>query len=415
MRLGSLPMATKTKTRDTADQTQETARIVQDYFGAVSRNEADAPLHHYGPTATATISGILEDGPREAVAEFFKGLHAAMPDYRFEILDVIAQDEKATVRWRSTGTFAGPGNFMNFAPNGARLDIRGVDFVWVKGGQIARLEAYVDGTTIARQLGALPPADSKADKAMARAFNARTGLLKRMGPTAPQEIADGVWIVRGGFPLKTMNVYFVKDGDGVLMFDAGVKQMTTGLAASGAALGGITRIVLGHAHPDHRGAAPGIAAPVYCHEADRADAEGDGGAHYFDFSKLSLHGRILLQPNLKVWDGGPVEIAGTVGEGDDVAGFEVVHIPGHAPGMIALWRASDRLALTSDCFYTVDPQTGIHGKPRVPHKAFNLDTGQARASIPKIAALDPSAAWPGHANALTGDVRSALETAAATT
>jgi len=99
---------------------------------------------------------------------------------------------------------------------------------------------------------------------MARAFNTRTGLLKRMGPSAPQEVADGVWIVRGGFPLKTMNVYFVRDGDGVLMFDAGVKQMTKGLATAGAALGGITRIVLGHAHPDHRGAAPGIDAPVYC-------------------------------------------------------------------------------------------------------------------------------------------------------
>ena len=28
----------------------------------------------------------------------------------------------------------------------------------------------------------------------------------------PEEIADGVWIVRGGFPLKTMNVYLVRDG-----------------------------------------------------------------------------------------------------------------------------------------------------------------------------------------------------------
>ena len=84
-----------------------------------------------------------------------------------------------------------------------------------------------------------------------------------------------------------------------------------------------------------------------------------------------------------------------------MSGFRAVHIPGHAPGMIALYRERDGLALTSDCFYTLDPQTGIHGPPRLPHPAFNLDTEQARASIRKLAELKPSSAWPGHAEPLT--------------
>ena len=104
---------------------------------------------------------------------------------------------------------------------------------------------------------------------------------------------------------------------------------------------------------------------------------------------------------LKVWDGGPVSIDDTVEEGDDVAGFRVVHLPGHAPGLIGLWRERDRLALVSDCFYTLDPQTGIHGRPRVPHRAFNQDTEQARASIRKLAALEPSLILPGHGPAIT--------------
>jgi glyoxylase-like metal-dependent hydrolase (beta-lactamase superfamily II) len=132
-------------------------------------------------------------------------------------------------------------------------------------------------------------------------------------------------------------------------------------------------------------------------------------------NELDPHGRLLLGSLLPVWDGGPVKIAGTVSEGDDVAGFKVVHLPGHAPGLIGLWRESDRLALVSDTFYTVDPQTGIHGHVRVPHRAFNKDTEQARASIRKLAALEPATAWAGHANPLTGDVRGQLETAAATT
>ena len=240
--------------------------------------------------------------------------------------------------------------------------------------------------------------------------------LARLAASAPEPIADGVWVVRGGFPLKSMNVYFVRDGDGVLLFDAGISAMTDAVAAAGASLGGITRVVLGHGHADHRGVAPGLeGVPVFCHPDEVADAEGDGGDHYFDLSLLAPHGRFLLGSLLPVWDGGPVSIAGTVSEGDDVAGFSVVHLPGHAPGLIALWRERDRLALVSDTFYTVDPQTGIHGHPRVPHRAFNWDTEVARASIRKLAALSPASAWAGHAGPLTGDVRAQLERAAETT
>jgi glyoxylase-like metal-dependent hydrolase (beta-lactamase superfamily II) len=98
-----------------------------------------------------------------------------------------------------------------------------------------------------------------------------------------------------------------------------------------------------------------------------------------------------------------------------VAGFEVVHFPGHAPGLIGLWRERDRLALASDTYYTLDPFTGDFGDPRLPHEAFNLDHEQTRASVRKLAALEPRTAWSGHADPLTGDVRAQLEHAAATT
>ena len=74
-----------------------------------------------------------------------------------------------------------------------------------------------------------------------------------------ERVADGVWLLRGGVP-RTMNVYLLEDeGGGVTLFDAGIRSMTHALAEAAAPLGGINRIVLGHADADHRGAALGPA------------------------------------------------------------------------------------------------------------------------------------------------------------
>jgi glyoxylase-like metal-dependent hydrolase (beta-lactamase superfamily II) len=114
-----------------------------------------------------------------------------------------------------------------------------------------------------------------------------------------------------------------------------------------------------------------------------------------------------------VWDGGPVSISGTVGAGDEIAGFRVIELPGHAPGQIGLWRAADRVALVSDAFYL----TTMWGRPtaaHVPHEAYNADTDQARRSIRALAELDPLVAAPGHLGPLRGaGVRAELERAAA--
>ncbi|HMJ03741.1 MAG TPA: nuclear transport factor 2 family protein [Conexibacter sp.] len=395
---------------DTAPET-----VARRYFDAVAARNVDAMVACWKPGGLDRLHGQADMIAPEGVRAWFEELFAALPDARMEVLSTTAEGDRCAVRWRLTGTFAGPGRFQGFEPTGGRIDVEGCDLLTVADGLVVANEAYTDGMTIARQLGAVPPRDSGAERNLRALTNLRTRMMRRLAAGEPEPIADGVWVLRGGLPRRTMNVYLLRDGDGVLVFDAGIVQMTPAVAAAGAQMGGITRVVLGHAHPDHRGVAPGLGVPVWCHPADKADAEGDGGMHYFHLDQLDWQGRLAFPRLLPYWDGGPVEIAGTVEEGDEVVGFRVVHLPGHAPGLIGLWRESDRLALVSDCFYTLDPQTGVHGHPRVPHRAFNLDTEQARASIRKLAALRPATAWAGHADPLTGDVAGQLEQAAATT
>ncbi len=399
-----------------ADTTETTAgAVVRRYFDAVAARDVERMAACWRPGGSEVLVGLADLTVPEGLTAYFGEIFGAFPDFDFQVEQFVEHGDTVTVRWRADATFAGPGAFMGVEPTGARIALQGCDVLTVADGLIVSNVAYSDGVGLLRQLGLLPPADSPAELRMKSAFNAKTRIGGKLAASAPERVADGVWLIRGGFPAKTMNVYLIEDGDQITVFDAGIASMARSIGAAAARLGGIKRVVLGHAHQDHRGAAPALGAPVYCHPADKADAEGDGGAHYFHLELLPPYARPLFGPLLRHWDGGPVQIAGTVEDGDEIAGFRVVHLPGHAPGLIGLWRESDRLALVSDCFYTLDPTTGIKGHPRVPHAAFNYDTEQARESIRKLAAMAAAAAWPGHADPLTGDVRAALEQAAATT
>lgn len=242
-------------------------------------------------------------------------------------------------------------------------------------------------------------------------------LRKPKPPRVPalEPIAPRVWLLRGGLTGE-MNVYLIEDGDGVVVYDSGEKGMAPAILAAAERLGGITKVVLGHGDTDHRGSAPALSAhaPVLCHPDAVAEAEGSGGRSYWDLGKLPLPVRLLHRfLHRFVWDGGPVRISDTVREGDRIADFEVVELAGHAPGLIGLWRAADRVALVSDTVYF----TNMAGRPvpaHVPEEAYNLDTEQARASIRKLAALDPRIVAPGHLGPLAGpDVRAELERAGA--
>jgi hydroxyacylglutathione hydrolase len=232
-----------------------------------------------------------------------------------------------------------------------------------------------------------------------------------------EKVADGVWLLRGDFR-GAMNIYFLEDGDGVVQFDAGTKGMRKATKAAAEQLGGVKRVVLGHAHADHRGAAMATGAPVFCHADEVADAESDAAiAPYMNLSELPVAWVRTIYPFLlRRWDGGAVKIDGTVAEGEEIAGFEVMHFPGHAPGLIGLWRESDRVAIVSDVIYLVDSarlKPLPHGEASVPHPAWAWDHQKAKESVRRLAALDPKVIGAGHERPMQGEsLKATLERAA---
>jgi glyoxylase-like metal-dependent hydrolase (beta-lactamase superfamily II)/predicted ester cyclase len=387
--------------------------VVDDYFAALARRDVEAMASLWAPDGHDHISGQVDAVGPGGVREYFTEFFAAFPDFALEVRSTVNEGERSAVHWTAVGTHLG--SLWGVEPTGARVDFEGIDLLEARDGLLVRNDAVADTLSIARQLGLVPEGGSAAEHRLFSAFNAKTRVERRaVAKRELERVADGVWLLRGGVP-RTMNVYLLEDdGGGVTLFDAGIRSMTHALAEAAAPLGGINRIVLGHSDADHRGAAPGLRVPVFCHPADREAAESSGPLRsYHELDRLGIPARYVYRHLLSFWDGGPVRVDGTVEEGDDVSGFRVVHLPGHAPGLIGLFRESDRLALTTDCFYVIDPETSRKVPPGPPHDAFNESTEQARESMLKLAALEPSAAWPGHADALTGDVRQQLERAAA--
>jgi hydroxyacylglutathione hydrolase len=218
-------------------------------------------------------------------------------------------------------------------------------------------------------------------------------------------VADGVWLLRGDIR-SGMNIYYLEDGDGVVQFDAGTEPMTKAARAVSEKLGPIKQIVLGHSHTDHRGAAPGLDAPVLCHPDEVSYAESDSWPDYWNMSELPVGWVRRIYPFLhRRWDAGGVKVADTIEEGDEVAGFRVHHFPGHAPGQIGLFRESDRLALCTDTVYLID-STRLkplpEGEASVPFPVWNLDHAAAKDSVRKLAALRPAKVCAGHALPLEG-------------
>jgi glyoxylase-like metal-dependent hydrolase (beta-lactamase superfamily II)/predicted ester cyclase len=342
----------------------------------------------WAPNGTPRILGLPPfDGPAQ-LAGFHAEVRRAFPDITLTVTGIHADGDTTVVTWEASGTHSGE-PIGSLVPSGRRLELELADILRIRDGLIDRGNLVFDCSLLAAQLDAWPHLIAEPE---------------------PEPVAGGVWVLRGGYPMRSMNVYLIEDGDGVTVFDAGIRAMAGPLKAACDARGGARRVVLGHGHSDHRACAVALGVPVYCHRDERDDAKGDGGLSYMDMGKLAPPARHVMGALIRAYDGPAPRISGTLAAGDEVAGFTVVELPGHAPGQIGLWRERDRIALVSDTFYLTDMDAlGKPSGPRIPHPATTLDPVQAADSIRRLAALEPAAAWPGHLGPLTGDVRAQLE------
>jgi hydroxyacylglutathione hydrolase len=203
-------------------------------------------------------------------------------------------------------------------------------------------------------------------------------------------LAPGVWRFKE-FPRPLINVYLAED----VLIDAGRRWDKRRILAE---LEGreISMLALTHVHPDHQGCAKMICeargVPLACHEGDVDAMEGRRPVAATNNPGAKLFAGM--------WEGPPHKVDRVLHEGDEVAGFRVVHAPGHAPGEVIFFRDSDRVAICGDVIRNMSYATGLRGI-KEPPAIFTYDPAENRRSIRKLAALDPALILPGHGPAVT--------------
>jgi len=234
------------------------------------------------------------------------------------------------------------------------------------------------------------------------------------------KVAPGIW----GMKILFVNIYMIaSDGHWVLV-DAGLAGSAGRILRMADDLfNGVppSAIVLTHGHFDHRGALPALLktwdAPVYAHRLELPYLTGKSAYPPPDptvggglMSVLSF-----LYPKQPIDLGSRVHALPVDGNIPFLPGWKTVHVPGHAPGQVALFRSSDKTVIAGDTFVTTKQESAVFALSALPFlsgppKYFTYDWDAAKTSVKRLKDLMPKKAATGHGLPMYGhSLKSGLE------
>ncbi len=220
------------------------------------------------------------------------------------------------------------------------------------------------------------------------------------------KVDDGVYFIQGQdeFIPDSHTYVLGEPGSGeATIIDVGLmgksQYKLESIEALGFDLKEIKRVLMTHTHLDHIGCLPEILdvlpdLELWVHEAEgRPLEQGDErvvyGMEMFRSMCQSQYGipdgKFTFQVHRKVTDGESLDLGG--------ASWQVIHIPGHSPGSIALYDAARNILIPGDTVYA-DYAIGrfdLHG----------ASGAQLRDSLARLAELEVDILLPGHNSIMT--------------
>jgi steroid delta-isomerase-like uncharacterized protein len=134
---------------------EEMQRLNEEFYAAMNRHDLDAILAKLDDSVVDhQLPPEMPQG-KEGAAAFFTMMFDSAPDMEFEILDMVIDGNRSTIRSRVTGTQTGP--FMELPATGKPFDVEGIDIVNVsEEGKLLEHWGIFDFAKMMQQTGLAP-------------------------------------------------------------------------------------------------------------------------------------------------------------------------------------------------------------------------------------------------------------------
>ena len=155
-----------------AAQTSETERnkdVIRRHLETMNRGEWRRAAEYFDDDVRHHL-GMWQDGQQRTVAgkklltDNLEDIFGTFPDWRMEIVDIVAEGDAVVVRCRVTGTHKGVarravngGLLLNAPPTGKRFEIQHIHWYRIRNGKITDHFTNRDDLGMTQQLVLLPP------------------------------------------------------------------------------------------------------------------------------------------------------------------------------------------------------------------------------------------------------------------
>jgi predicted ester cyclase len=136
-----------------ADPTEDVVRSFhQELWGA---GDVSALDRYVAPDAVVQMTGS-EGATVEVLRADVERYVGAFDQVTTEILDLVANADRAALWWRTSGRHVGPYGDIAPEPTGRRITMEGVDFMTVVEHRVVAMRSFWDAASVYRQFDLLP-------------------------------------------------------------------------------------------------------------------------------------------------------------------------------------------------------------------------------------------------------------------